>query len=71
MKTSPGLPSVQGGPGTLQRHQHVRALVPDGLERADRAAELDPLPGVADRQIQRLPGPADRLAVQGDTAKGR
>ncbi|MFO1427317.1 MAG: hypothetical protein U1F11_10180 [Steroidobacteraceae bacterium] len=36
----------------LERHQSVRELVLDGLEAADRLAELAPRPGMFDREIE-------------------
>ena len=57
---------VDGGARGLQRAQHVRAHVLDGLERADGPAELLARAGVRDAQLQAARGPADLLGGQGD-----
>ena len=44
---------VRGGATELDRAQHVRAEVLDGLERADRPAELLPLLRVLEGQLER------------------
>ncbi len=54
-----GVPHRRGG--QLGGDQHVGAVVLDRLVGADRATELQPLPGVGRRLLGALPGEADRL----------
>ena len=53
-------------PGRLDVEQDVGAHVLDGLEAADGPAELDPLPGVADRHVERGLGRTDLLGGDQD-----
>ncbi len=50
---------VHGSAGCLHRHRGVGELVLDGLERADGAAELLPLLGVAHAEVERGLAQAD------------
>src|SRR5687767_5781539 len=50
----------------LDLEEHVGALVLDGLEGADRPAELDSGLGVLDRHVEALLGPAHLLGGQAD-----
>ena len=58
------------GRGQLRRHQHVGAVVLDGLEGADGPAELDSLLGVGHRMLDTRGGPADRFGGAERAGKG-